>query len=87
MLVKCFKAKKRWQCCGYQLSFATNELAERIRESDIFSRELHDATREFEEVARKYVLSRMPEDIKMDESKIKRREIKDIGVGGDMEIG
>lgn len=64
-----------------------NKLTEGIRKPDVFAREISGATREFEEVARKYVLSRMPEDIKMDESKIKRREIKDIGVGGDMEIG
>ena len=64
-----------------------NKLTEGIRKPDVFAREIPDAAREFEEVARKYVLSRIPEDIKMDESKIKRREIKDIGVGGDMEIG
>ena len=63
---------------------AVNKFTERIRESDVFTRNIQDTTREFEEVARKYVLSRIPEDIKMDESKIKRREIKDIGVGGDM---
>ena len=66
---------------------AASELAERIRKPDVFAREIPDATREFEEVARKYVLSRIPEDIKIDVSKIKRREIKDIGVGGDMGMG
>ena len=79
MLVKFFKAKKRWQCCGYQLSFATNELAERIRESDIFSRELHDATREFEEVARRYALSRTQKDIKSDVDSAKKRDVSGIG--------
>ena len=39
------------------------------------------------EVARRYVLSRIPEDIKMDESKIKRREIGGVGVGGDRGMG
>lgn len=64
-----------------------NKLAERIRESDIYSREIPDATREFEEVARRYVLNRIPEDTKIDVNKIKRREIKDIGVGGDVGMG
>ena len=64
-----------------------NKLAERVRKSDVFTREIQNATREFEEVARRYVLSRIPEDIKIDVSKIKRREIKDIGIGGDMEMG
>ena len=64
-----------------------NKLAERVRKSDVFAREISGATREFEEVARRYVLSRIPEDIKMDESKIKMREIKDNGVGSDMGIG
>ena len=66
---------------------ATNELAERIQKSDFFTREIPNATREFEEVARKYVLSRIPEDTKMDESKIKRKEIRGVGVGGDMGVG
>ena len=66
---------------------AVNKFTERIRESDVFTRNIQDTTREFEEVARRYVLSRIPEDIKMDVSKIKRREIKDIGVGGDMGVG
>ena len=79
MLVKFFKAKKRWQCCGYQLSFATNELAERIRESDIFSRELHDATREFEEVARRYALSHAQKDVKIDVDVQKKRDIGGMG--------
>jgi len=64
-----------------------NKLAERVRKSDVFAREISGATREFEEVARKYVLSRIPEDTKIDVNKIKRREIKDIGVGGDMGMG
>lgn len=64
-----------------------NKLAERVRKSDVFTREIQNATREFEEVARRYVLSRIPEDIKIDVSKIKRREIKDIGIGGDMGVG
>lgn len=66
---------------------AANELAERIQKSDFFTREIPNATREFEEVARRYVLSRIPEDIKMDESKIKRTEIGGVGVGGDMGMG
>ena len=66
---------------------AANELAERIQKSDFFTREIPNATREFGEVARKYVLSRIPEDIKMDESKIKRTEIGGVGVGGDMGMG
>ncbi|MGP1359312.1 hypothetical protein [Campylobacter sp.] len=64
-----------------------NKLTERIRESDIYSREICDTTREFEEVARKHVLSRIPEDIKIDASKIKRKDIKDIWAGGDMGMG
>lgn len=70
-----------------KIATSANKLAERIRESDIFSRELHDATREFEEVARKHVLSRIPEDIKIDASEIKRKDIKDIWDGGDMGMG
>lgn len=66
---------------------AVNKFTERIRESDVFTRNIQDKTREFEEVARRYVLSRIPEDTKIDVSKIKRREIKDIGVGGDMGMG
>jgi len=31
-------------------------------------------------------LSRIPEDIKIDVSKIKRKEIRGVGVGGDMGI-
>lgn len=62
----------------------TNELAERIKESDIYSREIPDATREFEEVVRKHVLSRIPEDVKIDASEIKRKDIKDIWASGDM---
>ena len=64
-----------------------NKLAEGIRKPDVFTREIPDATREFEEVARRYLLSRIPEDTKIDVNKIKRREIKDIGVGGDMGMG
>ena len=64
-----------------------NKLTERIRESYIFSREIHDAIREFEEVARKHVLSRILKDIKIDASKIKRRDIKNIWAGGDMGNG
>ena len=70
-----------------KIATAANKLVERIREPDIFSRELHDATREFEEVARKHVLSRIPEDIKIDASEIKRKDIKDIWAGGDMGMG
>ena len=64
-----------------------NKLTEGIRKPDIFAREIPDAAREFEEVARRYVLSRIPEDTKIDVSKIKRKEIRGVGVGGDMEIG
>ncbi|RRD52043.1 hypothetical protein [Campylobacter rectus] len=64
-----------------------NKLTEGIRKPDVFTRETQNATREFGEVARKYVLSRIPEDIKMDESKIKRKEIRGVGVGGDMGMG
>ena len=64
-----------------------NKLAERVRKSDVFAREIPDAAREFEEVARRYVLSRIPEDTKIDVNKIKRREIKDIWAGGDMGMG
>ena len=70
-----------------ECSNTINKLTEGIRKPDVFAREIPDATREFEEVARRYVLSRIPEDIKIDVSKIKRREIKDIGVGGDMGMG
>ena len=66
---------------------AVNKFTERIRESDVFTRNIQDTTREFEEVARRYVLSRIPEDIKMDESKIKRKEIRGVRVGGDMGMG
>ena len=64
-----------------------NKLAEGVRKSDVFTREMQNATREFEEVARRYVLSRIPEDTKIDVSKIKRKEIGDIGVGSDMGMG
>lgn len=43
-------------------------LQQRIRESDIYSREIPDATREFEEVVRKHVLSSIPKDVKIDAS-------------------
>ena len=66
---------------------AASELAERIQKSDFFTREIPNATREFEEVARRYVLSRMPEDTKIDVNKIKRKEIRGVGVGGDMGMG
>ena len=66
---------------------ATCELTKRIKDSDVFSREIQNTTREFEEVARRYVLSRIPEDTKIDVSKIKREKIGDIGVGGDMGMG
>ena len=80
--------------CNYELFVSrirectntTNELAERIKESDIYSREIPDATREFEEVARKHVLSRIPKDIKIDASEIKMKDIKYIWAGGDMGI-
>jgi len=58
---------------------AANKLAERIRESDIFSRELHDATREFEEVARKYALSHAQKDVKIDVDVPKKRDIGGMG--------
>lgn len=64
-----------------------NKLTEGIRKPDVFAREISGITREFEEVARRYVLSRIPEDTKMDESKIKRREIRGVGAGGDMGMG
>ena len=64
-----------------------NKLTEGIRKPDVFAREISGATREFEEVARRYVLGRIPEDIKIDVSKIKRKDIKDIGIGGDMGVG
>ena len=66
---------------------ATCELTKRIKDSDVFSREIQNTTREFEEVARRYVLSRIPEDTKIDVSKIRRKEIGDIGVGSDMGMG
>ena len=62
-----------------KIATAANKLAERIRESDIFSRELHDATREFEEVARKYVLSRIQKDVKIDVNGAKKRDIGGMG--------
>ena len=66
---------------------AVNKFTEGIRKPDVFAREISGATREFEEVARRYVLSRIPEDTRIDVSKIKRREIRGVGAGGDMEIG
>ena len=57
-----------------------NKLAEGIRKSDVFSREIHNTTREFEEVARRYVLSRAQKDIQMDANRIKQRDICDIGI-------
>ena len=62
-----------------KLTTAANKLAERIRESDIFSRELHDATREFEEVARKYALSHAQKDVKIDVDVPKKRDIGGMG--------
>ena len=59
---------------------ATNELTKRIKESDIFARAISRTTREFEEVARKYVLSRIQKDIRMDANRIKQRDICDIGI-------
>ena len=59
---------------------ATNELTKRIKESDIFTRTMPRATREFEEVARKYLLSRTQKDIKIDADMIKNRDICDIGI-------
>ena len=38
------------------------------------------ATREFEEVARKYVLSRIQKDIQMDANGIKQRDTSNIGI-------
>ena len=64
-----------------------NKLTEGIRKPDVFAREIPGAAREFEEVARKYVLSRIPEDTKIDVNKIKRKEIRGVGVGGDMGMG
>ena len=64
-----------------------NKLTKRIKESDVFARKIPNTTREFEEVARKHVLSRIPEDIKIDASEIKRKDIKDIWAGGDMGMG
>jgi len=54
---------------------------------DVFAREIPDATREFEEVVRKHVLSHISEDIEIDTSKIKRKDVKDIWAGGDMGMG
>ena len=62
-----------------KIATAANKLAERIRESDIFSRELHDATREFEEVARKYELGRIKKDVKIDVDSAKKRDIGGMG--------
>ena len=62
-----------------KITTAANKLAERIRESDIFSRELHDATREFEEVARKYALSHAQKDVKIDVDVPKKRDIGGMG--------
>ena len=62
-----------------KITTAANKLAERIRESDIFSRELHDATREFEEVARKYALSHAQKDVKIDVNGAKKRDIGGMG--------
>ena len=59
---------------------ATNELTKRIKESDIFARVMPRATGEFEEVARKYLLSRTQKDIKIDADMIKNRDICDIGI-------
>ena len=63
---------------------AANELAERIQKSDFFTREIPNATREFEEVVRKYGLSSMPEDIKIDVNKIKVEKIEEVGIYDDM---
>ena len=62
-----------------KITTAANKLAERIRESDIFSRELHDTTREFEEVARKYELGRIKKDVKIDVDSAKKRDIGGMG--------
>lgn len=62
-----------------KITTAANKLAERIREPDIFSRELHDATREFEEVARKYALGRIQKDVKIDANGAKKRDIGGMG--------
>ena len=62
-----------------KIATAANKLAERIRESDIFSRELHDATREFEEVARKYALGHIQKDVKIDVNSAKKRDIGGMG--------
>ena len=62
-----------------KITTAANKLAERIRESDIFSRELYDTTREFEEVARKYALGRIQKDVKIDVDSAKKRDIGGMG--------
>lgn len=62
-----------------KIATAANKLAERIRESDIFSREMNDATREFEEVARRYALSHAQKDIKIDVDSVKKRDIGGMG--------
>lgn len=67
-----------------EYSNTINKLTEGIRKPDVFAREIPDAAREFEEVARKYVLSRIPEDTKIDVSKIKRKKIEEIGIYDDM---
>ena len=63
---------------------AASELAERIQKSDFFTREIPNATREFEEVVRKYGLSSMPEDIKIDVNKIKVEKIEEVGIYDDV---
>ena len=57
-----------------------NKLTEGIRKPDVFAREISGTTREFEEVARKYLLSRTQKDIKIDADMIKKRDICDIGI-------
>ena len=61
-----------------------NKLTEGIRKPDVFAREIPDAAREFEEVVRKYGLSSMPEDIKIDVNKIKVEKIEEVGIYDDM---
>ena len=79
MLVKFFKTKKWWQYFGYQLSFVTNKLEQKIRKSFIVTRAMSRATIEFKEVARKYALDRIQKDVKIDVDSAKKRDIGGMG--------
>ena len=68
-----------------KIASATNELAERIKGSDVFVRKIPDTTREFEEVARKYALSHAQKDVKIDVNGAKKRDIG--GMGFDFWLG